>query len=768
MTPRARLTLLVLATVGYVAALAIATSHGTDAQGWVAGFAALAIALAASRRTTGLGRALGWGAAVVVASLGAGAESRGLHACADVGAMVCAAAACAAVGGIPGSGGAVKAARVSWPAAVSAPAFAWSIALAAHLAPEREATAWLTEHAALWSLGAAGASVAAVLVLVEWTLQRRRVELGLAERALAMRGLFGATCAAALVLYLATEAPAVGAGHALVASVSVVVGAAALAADPVRVSRLARRVVVLGIVGGGLALLGATAAEGRSWGFALVTALLALGLGAAAPRLESPLRPAGGAWLDAFSLASDEASRGDPDEAVRGALRALRATSGAAGASPELWTFDPARLISVDAAGYTREREAELPQALVLVAAGEPEATLRADVLDALEVRRPDLRVLARWMRDRGALTATVIACDGDTEGVLLLPRAGRHEPVSLEEVRALKDAADRLAAACRTRGTQARMLARAHEAGLRADAAEERVEKLRHERALDVGRDTLAAARLARPATVGIYAAASRMALESLERRTSASAPIAVLAPSGVDPVPYLARAHLAGARQSAPLVLVDSTSAREHDLARWQDPGASPLALADRGMLVLLDGAALPADVQQLVARALAERRAPWQRPDPLDVELALTGVLAPDALVAEGRLDPALALRLADAREAPVVLPRLRDRPEDLRAILTDRLAREGLRVLGRPIGIEHAAYARLVDHEFPGEDAELASIVQQLVARVASAATVQDVVRAADMDGVVGAWGREVAGRKRQGAEERRAWKRGGRG
>jgi DNA-binding NtrC family response regulator len=275
-------------------------------------------------------------------------------------------------------------------------------------------------------------------------------------------------------------------------------------------------------------------------------------------------------------------------------------------------------------------------------------------------------------------------------------------------------------------------MLARAVEATRRAEAAEQRIDLLLHDRALDRGRDALAAIRLARPATIGVYSAASRMALEALERRTAVGAPIAILAPSGVDPVPVLARAHLSGARREGPLVLVDATSAREHDVARWTDPAASPLALAHGGMLVLLDGAALPADVQQIVARALAEKRAPWERPDPLDVQLALTASAAPEGLVEQGRLDGTLAARLADARESPVDLPRLRDRPEDLRAILTDRLAREGLRVLGRPVGIEHAAYALLVEYPFPGEDAELAAIVQRLVAGCTG-----DLIRASDV-------------------------------
>jgi DNA-binding NtrC family response regulator len=323
-------------------------------------------------------------------------------------------------------------------------------------------------------------------------------------------------------------------------------------------------------------------------------------------------------------------------------------------------------------------------------------------------------------MADRRALVAVVIVAEGETEGLLVLPRASRVDPLTLEEVRALKGVADRLATACRARATEARMLARVQETTERAEASEQRVERLKHERTLEAGRHALAAARLARPATLGTYAATSRMALEAIERRAAVSAPIAIVGPSGVDPIPYLARVHLGGARSAGPLVLVDATSVAEHDAARWCDPRVSPLALADGGLLVLLDGAALPLDVQRLVARACAEARAPWERPDRLDVQLALTGVETPAALVAAGRLDAALASRLGDALDAPVHLPGLSDRPEDFRAILTDRLAREGLRALGRPVGIEAAAFARLTEYPFHGEDAELSAIVVRLVA------------------------------------------------
>ena len=71
----------------------------------------------------------------------------------------------------------------------------------------------------------------------------------------------------------------------------------------------------------------------------------------------------------------------------------------------------------------------------------------------------------------------------------------------------------------------------------------------------------------------------------------------------------------------------------------------------------------------------------------------------------------LAPELYARFEDA--TPIELPGLRERSEDLFSIVADRLAREGLRVRGKPIGIEAAAFARLVEYPFEGEDAELAA-------------------------------------------------------
>jgi hypothetical protein len=728
---------LAVASVGYVAVLAVWLDAGKEPLAWLTGALGVLVVGASSGARRGPVRATGWGAAVVACSLSAHSDDRLLYALGALGASVCTVAACVAVAQIPADGGLAEARRPSpvVPAIVGVAGWWWAIA-ARFVVPT---TSWGTPGRLGFPAWAAIAASAAALVgSVARTRYVRRLELGVSERVEAMRSMLGALAVTTAVVAVISPAGAEG-----VARLGVVAGASVICAiasypDPVGAARAVRRTIALSLVGGSVALLGTLASEGSGsvWTTTLATALAVLFVGSRAAVLERPLRPAGGAWLDAFDRACEEALRPDPDEAIRATLMAMRAPTGLEAPSPELWTFHPTRVSTVDAAGYLHDTEAEVPESLLLLAAAEPEATLRAELVDELQVRRADLRPLARWMTGRGAMLATVVASDGETEGILVLPQGKRSEPPTLEEARALKHVADRIARACEQRSARARMLERVRHANVRAEEAEERALYFAHERTLDKNRDALAAARLARPATVGVYSAASRAALEALERRTSGAASIAVVAPSGVDPVPYLARAHLSGARREAPLVIVDATSAREHDAERWKSPDVSPLALANRGLLVLLDGAALPADVQEIVARSLAERRAPWERPDALDVQLAVTGTTAPQELVTEGRLSAALALRLGDALVAPVHLPRLAARSEDLRSIVTDRLAREGLRVLGRPVGIEHAAFARLVDHDFPGEDAELAAIVQRLVGVCAAAG--RDVVRAVDVD------------------------------
>ena len=567
----------------------------------------------------------------------------------------------------------------------------------------------------------------------------RRLELAVPPRALACAGAAGAGLTIGVTLALTSVVPADAAAALGGAIASALIVRLAGTRDALGLARRGRRALTLVLFGGPVAALAAIAVESRAYGgsgVALTLAAVALLVGAISQKLEEPLLPVKGILLDALAEARNAAGEREARTAMAHALVRIREASAVglgptASPSPELWLLHPTRVITVDAAGYLQERVTALPDGIFDVALGEPDGTLRTSVLRALEVRRADLRPILSWLEQRDALFPTVIPDSEDPDGLLIVPAGTRTEELTLEEVRAAKLLADAFVAVSQATSARERHRERERELQHRIDTLDDEAARLRHTIELEAGRHALAATRLARPATVGIYSAAARMAYDALERRVSHEAPTMLVARAGIDPVPYVARAHLSGTRKSGPLVVVDGTASREHDVDRWNDEETSPLALADRGLLFLVDGAALPREVQVLVARTITQRRAPWERASPLDIAVALSATKTLEELIESGLLAPELAARF-DGGE-PIILPRLRDRAEDLHSIVADRLAREGLRVHGRPIGIDHAAFSRLVEYPFDGEDAEVASIVTRLVARAQG-----DVIRAADVD------------------------------
>lgn len=755
-TPTTRRRALVLALPAAYVAIA-AMSEGAATRGTWAGIAAaivvalLGARLAADEDAPARGFLVSAAGLSVVLATAAYPGRPGWAASARaLGALACAIVAARAIAAIEGDVGlASKATEADEPRGISArtiarigigtvvlawgtSAFVDSYGWAADAASYVEAapvTAAVCGSVALFVLGAVAVLVAGA----------RRFELASPPRAVACAAAAGVGLLSAIALAIAgvLRADAAVAVTSAVASCAIV--RVARARNVVLLAKRGRRALALTLYGAPIAVLAALAVEGHlpgSSGVALVLCLAAVVVGALASKLEEPFLPVKGVWLDAFAEAERAAREREPRAAIAHALVKLRqAASFGAGPtsvpSPELWMLHPTRVITVNAAGYLQEKEAELPADIFDIAAGEPHATVRTAVLRALEVRRADLRALLGWLDRKGALFATVIAETGEPDGLLVAPAGGRHEPMTLEEAMAAKRLADAFVAVCQTTSARERHLARERDLTRRIDHLDDALGAIRHVIEVDGARHALASTRLARPATVGIYSAAARMAYDALERRIVQDAPAVVLVRPGMDPVPYVARAHLVGPRKDKPLVLVDGTSTREHDLDRWKDDRTSPLALADGGLLVLVDGAALPRDVQVLVARALGERRPPWERATPLDLAVAMITTTKLEVLAEENRLAPELYARFEDA--AVIELAGLHERPEDLRSIVADRLAREGLRTRGRPIGIEAAAFARLVEHPFEGEDVELWMIVARLVARLEG-----DVVRAADVD------------------------------
>jgi hypothetical protein len=730
-----------LVTVGYVAGLGVRADRGVGGRAWLLGLVALGCAFVAAspslpgnglredgQRDVGAVAVTLWGFALVLASIAGRTPDLvedlfgGLAA---LGSSVTAARALAAVRGSHGVAESLPRAPRSLlvgTLALLVAMFGVALAASVRLLRDPSATPWdplpHDAHAV-----AAGAALVLLTAFAWETLRTWRLVLEAGDRALTALGSIAAVVVVAAGLLILGQGAPDRVLRVAVAAAALLVTFVSTEGDAVTHARRGRRAITLLIFGGPVVLLGGLAAEGpgRSFPALLVTGTVALLVGSVVALLEQPLRRVEGRLLDAVERAQLALVRADPETSMRDALTALRTFAGPGAQSPELWSLSPPRVLTIDGAGYPHERPAPLPQHLIDTAEGELEATVRTELLEALVVRRPDLRPLARWMDERGALSATLVTREGEVEGVLVLPRGARQEPMSLEEVRGVKRLADAFSGASAALGALARSLERERAATKRADDVDDVL--LAQERSVRMAseRDLLVTARLAEEAMGGPYAPSARVAFDTIERRVRLGAPLVVVAPSGSSVVSYLARAHLAGPRSAMPFVVVDGAKASEHDVARWANASQSPLALAERGVLVIADAARLPNAVQQLLADALAQRRAPWEGAGTLDVTLAL--LTAGDRGSVRAELDPALAARLDDALIDLVEWPHLRERGEDLRSLVLAGLAREGVRMRGAPLGIEDAAFEELANHAYPGEDAELGSIVRRL-ARVAT--------------------------------------------
>jgi hypothetical protein len=636
----------------------------------------------------------------------------------NLGVALASVASLVALARLPGPGGLLEPAPTAQRLDAAAIAtLQWTVAVALPLAGvvgfgSPEDSALLVDSATVVaSVGSLGLGLAAAARV----RLARRLEIGVAERASAAFAWSGAALAIAIsAVALDALAPErVLPLAALAASLGMTWAALAREADAV--ARALRALLAIVLLEGPVAL--AAAAAGRAApehapAIALGAVVAATLAATAIPALARRVAPEPARWLAAFEGATRAAMTPDPDVALETALFELRAAIERGGARSDggeegarwvgaaVYRLSPPELVLVDRAGYVRVEPASVPPRLVELAATEPWSILRAPVLRALLVRRPEVRVLLRWLDERSLGLVAVVRDDAGPIGLLALPRRARS-PLASDEARAIRRLADRIGALL---GVSASLAgARAREATARADAERASGEAARA--AALVARDARhleeAARRIERPARRAAWSPAARFAVERLESLAADDRPLTLLAPPGVDGAAWAALAHLASPRRAGPLVILHGTSPLEHDLIGWRDPLATPFGLAAAGTLVLLDPQALPHDVQRFLGAAL-----------PAAVRLIVVVPATAGALVAAGRLEESLADRLGD-RAVPI--PPLASRAEDLRALALDQLAALGASLRGRPIGIDDRALAVLAEHTFPGNEAELASIL-----------------------------------------------------
>ena len=188
----------------------------------------------------------------------------------------------------------------------------------------------------------------------------------------------------------------------------------------------------------------------------------------------------------------------------------------------------------------------------------------------------------------------------------------------------------------------------------------------------------------------------------------------------------------HDRGPRWEAPFVVADCSAAPPDQVASLlfgspSDGHTGWFQSATGGTLLLRDLPALSKENQARLARALAEQDA-QQRPGETAGSLRPRIIATSRAPLTELELRGALDLDLAKHLSSPgLTIPPLRDRREDVPSLALLAIDR-ACRVLARePVGIAADAMAALVEHDWPGDVAELELIIELAVAQ-ASGTTV----------------------------------------
>lgn len=599
-------------------------------------------------------------------------------------------------------------------------AFIWSIAVAlpGFVAFSTDPDLVPASFVALASVSAAVASTLALL-LVGWRVVRlRRLELGVRERLLLPISMGAVALAAAIASGALGLAEPEWSALAALLTAAVLTAAAAAARAPDRIATVTRFAAV--VFGPTIALaLGAAFVATRFPAHAAVAAvsavLVAAVLGIASNRISRRVGRDANLWLETLELANTAALSPDPEPALESALAALARR---ARGTVKLFLSAPSEVLIAEWSGQVRRDQASFPEAVASATLREYLHVLRRAAGEEAGVRDLVARRAAEWMRERDADLVVRIAEDDATVGLLILGMPGREDPLTTAEVKAVRALGDRLGAVIAVHAKLKRSWERERVTREGSEKIAATLSVARTDRALAGRASDDLVERLARSALVANYSSAARLVHDELAAWAAPPGPhlFTLIGALGVGSVPWAAAFHRAEARPGRPFVVVESGSTHPgapdgvNDLEFWRDPERSPLARARGGTLVLHDPQLLHKLVQSYISVGI---------PEATNVILLATHAL--DVLVAREELDERFAARIGDR---VLVLPVLSERPEDLRALIVAHLAEIGARFRGEPYAIEPEALGLLLEHPWPGNDAELVGVLTSAAARCQS--------------------------------------------
>jgi len=407
-----------------------------------------------------------------------------------------------------------------------------------------------------------------------------------------------------------------------------------------------------------------------------------------------------------------------------------RAFEGANG-SPELYTLEPPLRVRLDVGDRANIRTGDAPDAVTRVLfANDHRSILDLGSLRDRVVREPSVREAVNAMESRAI--GCVLPCVHleHIEGLLFLPSLGPSETLSRIELEELGRLGDSLGGALASALAQRRADTHIHRlSSLRRDA-EDRITTLQGEVEQLRGQCDVLGRGLAEDQTLHVaYSQSMRRVQTRAIELAPVNDPVLLIAPAGSPVLPVSRFIHDRGPRWEAPFVVADCSAAPLDQVMSLlfgseAERRTGWFQSAAGGTLLLRDLPALPKPAQARLAQALAEEATD---PDDDTVPAAVrprmiaTSRASLDELRRRGALDP----NLANSFSAPgLTIPPLRERREDVPSLALLAIDR-ACRVLARePVGIEQHAMEALVDHNWPGDVAELELVIELAVAEAST--------------------------------------------
>ena len=388
---------------------------------------------------------------------------------------------------------------------------------------------------------------------------------------------------------------------------------------------------------------------------------------------------------------------------------------------PELWIFEPPLRARLETGNRPSIRAWEAPEALVAVLMSDELGTVVDLVrLRSRVVREPAVRELAELMEHRGLGALLPCVHLDHLEGLLLLPLDDRREPLSTLEVDQLGRLGRALGSQLAATLAQRRAESHIHQITELRRQAERQVDVLRGEVEQLRGQCDVLGRGLAEDQTLHVaYSPSMRRVQTRAIELAPGEEPILLVAAAGSPVLPVSRFIHDRGPRWSAPFVVADCAATAPEEVMQLlfgsSDEQVGWFASATGGTLLLRDLPALPRPTQLRLAEALStvEDCPDGEAKRVVPPRIIATSRVGLEELRNESALDPDLELRLA---AHVVVIPPLRERREDVPSLCLLAVDR-ACKVLARdPLGIDHQAMGALVDHDWPGDVAELELVIE----------------------------------------------------